>query len=134
MAYATSADLTAWLESQPVPVPVPANPAGLLEQASDDLDEVLIGASYDTDDVGQPTDPDVAKVLTKACVRQAHWLLERDDITGANSDIQSMSVGGRSFTRRTVGAGAGAVPKIGSRAAGVLRTSGLLTIWPVVVG
>ncbi|MEE4419521.1 hypothetical protein [Streptomyces bugieae] len=124
MPYATIEDLTTWL----APDPVPDNAVRLLEEASDALDEVLIGAVYGTDD------PAVAEVLRRACVRQVHWLMERDDETGANSDVQSMSVGGRSFTRRTVGSSAGVAPRIGSQAASVLRSSGLLTIYPLVVG
>jgi hypothetical protein len=130
VAYATTADLEAWLD----PEPLPPNAERLLEEASDDLDEVLIGAVYDTDEDGQPTDPDVAEMLRKATVRQVHWMMRRDDETGADSDVQSMTVGQRSFTRRTVGSAAGTTPKVGPRAAQILRTSGLLTMWPVVVG
>jgi hypothetical protein len=61
-------------------------------------------------------------------------MMDRDDETGANNDLQSMSAGSRSFTRRTVGEGAGAAPRIAPQAVTVLRTSGLLTMWPLVVG
>ncbi|MGW2724805.1 hypothetical protein [Streptomyces sp. NPDC001492] len=124
MAYATVSDLEAWL----TPEPAPANAWRLLEQASDAIDAALIGAMYN------PNDPQVQEVLRKACVRQVHWKMERGDETGAESDIQSMSAGSRSFTRRTVGEGAGATPKIGPEAATVLRNSGLLTMWPLVSG
>ena len=124
MAYATVSDLEAWL----TPEPAPANAWRLLEQASDAIDGALTGALYN------PADPDVQEVLRKACVRQVHWKMERGDETGAESDIQSMSAGARSFTRRTVGEGAGAAPKIGPEAATVLRNSGLLTMWPLVSG
>ncbi|MFJ8727773.1 hypothetical protein [Streptomyces sp. NPDC093269] len=124
MAYATISDLTDWLD----PEPAPAGASRLLEEASDAIDGALIGAMYD------PDDPDVQKVLRKACVRQVHWMMDRGDETGAQNDLQSMSAGSRSFTRRTVGEGAGAAPKVGPQAALVLRTSGLLTMWPLVVG
>lgn len=124
MAYATISDLEAWL----APEPAPAGAHRLLEQASDALDQALIGAMY------EPTDPGVQDVLRKACVRQVHWMMDRDDETGANNDLQSMSAGSRSFTRRTVGEGAGAAPRIAPQAVTVLRTSGLLTMWPLVVG
>jgi hypothetical protein len=124
MAYATISDLEAWL----APEPAPANASRLLEQASDALDSALIGAMY------EPTDPGVQEVLRKACVRQVHWMMDRDDETGANNDLQSMSAGSRSFTRRTVGEGAGAAPRIAPQAVTVLRNSGLLTMWPWVVG
>lgn len=126
MAYATTADLEAWL----APDPAPVNAVRLLEQASDDIDELLTGAMYDPDNAG------VLAVLKAACVRQVHWLMERDDETGATSDVQSMTVGQRSITRRA-GAGTGSsasVPRIGPRAAQVLRNAGLLTMWPLVVG
>lgn len=123
-SYATLDELTAWLH----PEPVPDNALRLLEEASDALDEVLIGALYD------PADPGVVDVLRRACVRQVHWMIERGDETGANADIQSMTTGQRSFTRRTVGSGAGVTPRLGAQAASVLRTSGLLTMWPLVVG
>ncbi|MFF7335447.1 hypothetical protein [Streptomyces sp. NPDC008150] len=124
MAYATVEQLEEWL----TPEPAPANAARLLDEASDAIDGALTGAYYD------PADPDVAAVLTKACVRQVHWMMDRDDETGAQNDLQSMSAGSRSFTRRTVGDGAGAAPKVGPQAALVLRNSGLLTMWPMVVG
>ncbi|MGW8702838.1 hypothetical protein ACWGOK_39035 [Streptomyces eurythermus] len=122
--YATVSDLETWL----APEPAPANALRLLETASDLLDAALTGAQYD------PDNPDVLEVLRRACVRQVHWMLDRDDETGATDDMQSMSVGGRSFTRRTVGEGAGAAPRIAPQAATVLRNSGLLTMWPLVVG
>lgn len=124
MSYATVSDLEAWL----APEPAPANAARLLEQASDAIDSALTGAMY------EPTDPDVLDVLRKACVRQVHWMMDRDDETGANNDVQSMSAGSRSFTRRTSGEGAGAAPRIAPQAVTVLRNSGLLTMWPLVVG
>lgn len=124
MAYATISDLEAWL----APEPAPANAHRLLEEASDAIDAALTGAMY------EPTNPDVQDVLRRACVRQVHWMMDRGDETGAQNDLQSMSAGGRSFTRRTVGEGAGAAPRIAPQAVTVLRSSGLLTMWPVVVG
>jgi hypothetical protein len=124
MAYATISDLEAWL----APEPAPANAHRLLEEASDAIDGALTGAVYN------PDDPDVLDILRRACVRQVHWMMDRGDETGAQNDLQSMSAGSRSFTRRTVGEGAGAAPKIAPRAVDVLRNSGLLTMWPWVVG
>lgn len=125
MAYATVSDLEAWL----TPEPAPANAWRLLEQASDALDSALIGAMYD------PNDPNVQETLRRACVRQVHWKMERGDETGAQDDVQSMTTGQRSITRR---AGAGSTgsgaPKIGPEAVTVLRNAGLLTMWPLVIG
>lgn len=125
MAYATTSDLETWLN----PEPVPANAVRLLEQASDAIDSALIGAMYD------PDDADVLEVLRKACVRQVHWMIERGDETGAQDDVQSMTTGQRSITRRTgSGSGGSAAPKVGPAAATVLRNAGLLTMWPLVIG
>ena len=124
MAYASVDDLTSWL----APDPAPDTAMRLLEQASDVLDELLVGAVYD------PDDPEVVEVLRRACVRQAHWMIERDDETGASSDIQSMATGQRSFSRRVSAPGSPAVQRVAPAAAGVLRTSGLLAMWPLVVG
>ena len=125
MAYATISDLEAWL----APEPAPANAHRLLEEASDAIDGALTGAHY------HPNDPDVLEVLRKACVRQVHWMMDRDDETGAQSDVQSMTVGQRSITRRASGNDSGSTaPKVGPQAAQVLRNSGLLTMWPTVVG
>jgi hypothetical protein len=125
MAYATVSDLEAWL----TPEPAPANAWRLLELASDALDNALIGAMY------EPSDPNVQETLRKACVRQAHYMLERGDETGAQDDVQSMTTGQRSITRRTgTGSGGAAAPRICTAAANVLRTEGLLTMWPLVIG
>jgi hypothetical protein len=124
MAYATVSDLEAWL----APEPAPENAWRLLEEASDAIDGALTGAMYN------PADLAVQDVLRKACVRQVHWMMDRGDETGAQNDLQSMSAGSRSFTRRTVGEGAGAAPRIAPQAVTVLRNSGLLTMWPLVVG
>ncbi len=127
MAYATISDLEAWL----TPEPAPANAWRLLEQASDAIDGALTGAMYN------PDDPDVQAVLTKACVRQVQFMMDRDDETGAQSDVQSMTVGQRSITRRapsSSNASGSGVPKVGPQAALVLRNAGLLTMWPLVSG
>lgn len=125
MAYATVSDLEAWL----TPEPAPANAARLLELASDRIDTALYGVAYDVDD------PDVQAVLTKACVRQAHWAVENDDETGARSDMQSMSTGKRSFSRFARGGSSGAgKSQLCDAAMDVLRNAGLLTVEPLVVG
>ncbi|MFJ1648009.1 hypothetical protein [Streptomyces sp. NPDC088258] len=127
MAYATVSDLTAWL----APEPAPDTAARLLELASTSVDVALYGVAYDADD------PDVQAVLAKACVRQVHWVLERGDETGAQSDLASMSTGKRSFTRFArggSGSGSSAAPRLAPGAVDVLRVAGLLRIDPLVVG
>ncbi|MFS4103763.1 hypothetical protein [Streptomyces sp. PD-S100-1] len=124
MPYATVSDLEAWL----APEPAPPNAVRLLTRASTAIDRALYGLAYD------PADPAVQTVLRNACVQQVHWMIERGDETGAQDDLQSMSTAGRSFTRRTVGDGAGSTPRLAQSAADVLLTSGLFYGFAWVVG
>lgn len=124
MPYATVSDLEAWL----APESAPENAVRLLDGASVAIDRALYGLAYDVDDA------DVKATLTRACVRQVHWMIDRDDETGAQNDLQSMSTGQRSFTRRTVGNGAGSTPRLADSAADVLLTSGHFTGFVWVVG
>ncbi|MGW0581351.1 hypothetical protein ACWD25_36630 [Streptomyces sp. NPDC002920] len=114
MPYATVDALEAWL----APEPAPENAVRLLTRASTAIDRALYGLAYNRDDT------DVLQTLSDACVQQVQWLMDRDDETGAMDDLQSMSTGQRSFTRRTVGQGAGSTPRLAQSAADVLLTSG----------
>jgi hypothetical protein len=122
--YATVSDLEAWL----APESAPENAARLLTRASTAIDRALYGLAYDRDD------PETVAVLRDACVQQVHWLIDRDDETGANNDLQSMSTGARSFTRRTVGQDAGSTPRLAQSAADVLKVSGLFHAFVWVEG
>ncbi|MFJ2110620.1 hypothetical protein ACIOEX_01605 [Streptomyces sp. NPDC087850] len=127
MAYATVSDLATWL----APEPAPESAVRLLELASTSIDVALYGVAYDVND------PDVQAVLAKACVRQAHWTMERGDETGAQSDLASMSTGKRSFSRFPrggSGSGASSAPRLAPGAIEVLRVAGLLHIDSLVVG
>ncbi|WP_432077827.1 hypothetical protein [Streptomyces sp. YPW6] len=124
MPYATVADLAAWL----APEPAPPNAVRLLTLASQRVDRALLGAWYDRDDA------DVVEVLRQATVQQVHWMLDRGDETEAQTDLQSMSTGARSFTRRTVGQGAGQTAQLAPAVADVLKTCGLFRFDPLVVG
>ncbi|MEU0991276.1 hypothetical protein [Streptomyces sp. NPDC005953] len=131
MAYATVTDLEHWL----TPEPAPANAVRLLELASERIDTALYGVAYQVDD------PDVQAALTKACVRQVHWVMEGDDETGARADIQSESTGKRSYSRfarpSNSGGGGGAqggVPRLAPAAVDVLRNAGLTVISPRTEG
>lgn len=126
MAYASVDELAAWL----APEPAPANAVRLLELASTAVDVALYGVAYDRDDL------EVLAVLAQATVRQAHWVIERDDETGAQSDVQTMSTGKRSFSRFARGGSTSstAVTRLAPGAVDVLRTSGLLVVDPLVVG
>ncbi|WP_428956222.1 hypothetical protein [Streptomyces sp. cg35] len=121
-SYATVSDLEAWL----TPEPAPANAARLLDRASTAIDRALYGLAYDKDD------PEVQEVLSRACVRQVHWLIGRDDETGAQDDVASMSTGQRSFTRRAPKDGESASSqRLAQSAADVLKVSGLFhgVVW-----
>jgi len=122
--YATVPDLTAWL----APEPAPSNAVRLLTLASQRVDRALLGAWYEADDA------EVVEVLRQATVQQVHWMLERGDETEAQSDLQSMSTGSRSFTRRTVGQGAGQTTQLAPSVVDLLRTCGLFRFDPLVVG
>lgn len=114
MPYATVSELEAWL----APEPAPENAVRLLTRASTAIDRALFGLAYDK------TSAAVKQTLSDACVQQVQWAIDRDDETGAQDDLQSMSTGQRSFTRRTVGSGAGSTPRLAQSAADVLLTSG----------
>ncbi|MYX14390.1 hypothetical protein GTY67_13385 [Streptomyces sp. SID8374] len=124
MLYATVPDLAAWL----APEPPPENAVRLLTLASQRVDRALLGAWYDRDDA------EVLEVLRQATVQQVHWMLERGDETEAQADLQSMSTGQRSFTRRTVGQGAGQAAQLAPSVVDLLRTCGLFRFEPLVVG
>ena len=84
-------------------------PAGLgrvLEVASIRVDELLVGAVYPVDAVGNPTDLDVKMVLRNATCEQALYMLELGDTSGAKAGMKSMTIGRIQWQR--------AEPKTGS--------------------
>ncbi|WP_192809930.1 hypothetical protein [Actinomadura rudentiformis] len=121
--YATPDELTAWLDS-----PAPPTAVRLLRVASQIVDEILIGAIYDTDADDAPTDPNVAARLREATCAQAAYLLALGDDTGATTQAGSHSVGGVSASR------AQAAPRWAPQAVSVLRSAGLVPVHPVVPG
>ncbi|MFI7890880.1 hypothetical protein ACIFUY_06405 [Streptomyces sp. CACIS-1.16CA] len=123
MPYATAPDLAAWL----APEPAPPNAVRLLTLASQRVDRALLGAWYDRDDA------DVVEVLRQATVQQVHWMLERGDETEAQSDLQSMSTGIRSFSKRPLRDGEQS-QKLAASVTDLLRTCGLFRFDPLVVG
>ncbi|XCM28857.1 hypothetical protein ABXI76_05225 [Streptomyces parvus] len=99
----------------------------LLTLASQRVDRALLGAWYD------PADAKVVEVLRQATVQQAHWMLDRGDETEAQSDLQSMSTGIRSFSKRPLRDGE-QPQKLAASVADLLRTCGLFRFDPLVVG
>lgn len=123
MPYATVPELTAWL----APEPAPPNAVRLLTLASQRIDRALLGAYYD------PANAEVVEVLRQATVQQVHWMLDRGDETEAQSDLQSMSTGIRSFSKRPLREGE-QPQKLAASVVDLLRTCGLFRFDPLVVG
>ncbi len=96
--YATVEDYRSWLGEQSADVS-----DRLLRQASRIIDELLIGAVYDTDTDDYPTDPDVRQALTDATCAQAEWMDAAGDTAGTG-DVQtvtSASIGSVSYSGQT---------------------------------
>ncbi|MFD5711328.1 hypothetical protein ACFWHW_13175 [Streptomyces pharetrae] len=118
MAYATEQQLIDYL----APDPAPANAAKVLDRASDDIDGLLIGAVYDTDSNGMPTDPKVQAALRKATLAQAEYLVATGDLTGAQRQWGRVQVGGVEYIRGTSGTEPG---RIAPAALQALRVAGV---------
>lgn len=111
MSYATTTDTDLATEDQ-------------LERASLAVDKALIGALYDTDNDGLPTDTTVAEALKKATILQARAIAAVD----AGPALKSASVGSASYSYAdripdglTLPAGGGLCPDAES----VLQLAGL---------
>jgi len=126
MAYATEADLTEYLDGDPMP----SHPQRLLNQASDDIDELLIGAVYPVDADGVPTGADHIDALMQVCVLQALFLAPDPD--GRKRQYSSMSTSNVSWTRATDASGSPITPEFSARAYKMLRLAGLMNF--VTVG
>ncbi|AMW13318.1 hypothetical protein A4E84_29780 [Streptomyces qaidamensis] len=124
MAYATEQQLIDYL----APDPTPANAAKVLDRASDDIDGLLIGAVYNTDVNGMPTDPKVQTALRMATLAQAEYLVATGDLTCAQRQGGRVQVGGVEYTRGTSGTEPG---RIAPAALQALRVSGALNRWVV---
>ncbi|MDN5750104.1 MAG: hypothetical protein L0H64_16595 [Pseudonocardia sp.] len=103
--YATTADYARWLRSAP---PAGAGPA--LAEGSRALEATLIGARYDIDAAGYPTDPRIRRAFRDAvCAQVAYW----DEIgdpagTGAAEQWTTIGVGPVQLSRAGRGKGSGA--------------------------
>lgn len=133
MAYATLSDLTAWLGATPDDT---ANATRLLTVASRRMDSVLIGAVYDVDDDGLPTDTDVAAVLRDAVCAQVEWWDETGDTsgTGAGGEWSSVSIGKVSLGAGNGVAGTPTGRRYAPEALEILRVAGLLPVSAYMVG
>ena len=126
VAYATTSDLAEFLKT----IPVWPGAERHLEQASEDIDELLIGAVYDVDTSELPTDPRVKAAITRATCAQAHFIREGGDETGGKSQFTSVHVGGMGYSRNRLISDAKArkPSKYSDRAVTILKAERLLPI------
>lgn len=122
--YATSDDLTAWLD----PDPVPEAAERMLRRASRFLDDrLLLTAVYPVDADGMPTRPDHRDALRDACCALVEWWAANgDDGTGAGSDYTTVTAGSISLTRAGGNSGTPADPRVSREAVEILGGAGLL--------
>ncbi|MFI0406588.1 hypothetical protein [Actinomadura sp. 3N508] len=125
VVYATIVDLEDFL----VTIPAWPGAARHLQQASEDIDELLIGAVYDVDEAGLATDPVQAAAIKRATCAQAHYIRESGDETGGKSQFTSVNVGGVSYSRKQAAPSPSRKPsKYADRAVTILRAERLLPI------
>lgn len=127
--YATVGEFMAFLD----PDPVPANAGRLLKNASRKLDGMLIGARYDTDTDGMPTDPTILDLFREAVCLQAQYIADLGDETGANANVSTATVGSVTVTRALSLVGDG-TPRVSPDMIELIRTSGLLPTYPTTCG
>lgn len=120
MIYATTTDTDLATEDQ-------------LERASLAVDRALIGALYDTDSTGMPTDPKILAALKQATIFQARAIAAVD----AGPGLKSSSLGSASYSYAdripdgiTLPAGGGLCPDAES----VLQLAGLTPAGVIVYG
>ncbi|MFD7647873.1 hypothetical protein ACFV5M_09455 [Streptomyces albidoflavus] len=110
----------------------PPDAEHLLARASQDVDDALLCAAYDTDSAGMPTDPSVAQALMEAtCAQVEYQLATGDDGTGAAGRWGSVSIGPVALSDRRDAPAAVGDLDLAPRAHRALRRAGLLpgVIW-----
>lgn len=125
--YATPEQFTAWSGQ-----PAPSDADRLLARASEDIDDALRAAVYDTDTAGMPTDQSVRDALSDAtCAQVEYQQATGDDGTGAAGRWGSVSIGPVSLSDRRDAPRAGGELDLAPRAYRALRRAGLLpgVIW-----
>ncbi|MEU5030174.1 hypothetical protein [Streptomyces milbemycinicus] len=129
MAYATVEEFTEFLD----PDPVPANAQRLLDRASTRLDRLLLGAVYETDDSGLPTDPELIEVFREAVCIQAQYIDSLGDETGAMANVSQMELGNQKIVRALSVVGSG-TPRVAPDLLDLLQTKGLWPVYPYTWG
>ncbi|MEV5131436.1 hypothetical protein AB0K87_13200 [Streptomyces sp. NPDC053705] len=125
--YATPEQLTAWTGQ-----PAPPDADRLLARASEDVDDALLSAVYDTDALGAPTDPKIVAALADAtCAQVEYQQATGDDGTGAAGRWDAVSIGPVSLSGRQSGPQAAGDVDLAPRAHRALKRAGLLpgVIW-----
>jgi hypothetical protein len=134
VAYATAEDLADYLGEQPPP----DNAATLLDRASTYVDDILIGAYYQTDTNGNPVDEDVAEALRKATCAQVLYWAETGNTSGTETGDggwRDMTIGNVRLSRSSGGSSqTGAAATFAPDALRHLRLAGLLPIAAWVYG
>ena len=130
--YATTEELTTWLE----PAPAPANAAGLLRSASSLIRSETKRARYATDADGYPTDTTLRTAFREATMAQAaYWSASQIDpalgAAGVKPLAASKSIGGASIAysvyAATAEARANSAGALGPDAFYILEDAGLLS-------
>lgn len=118
MAYATSADYESYTGQT-----APADIERLLDRASEWLDtELLLGAVYDVDAAGLPTDTDVIAALRDAtCAQVELWQSEGEDVD-VSGPVQSVGIGSVNIQ---YGAGRASAGSVAPRAVRALQRPAL---------
>ena len=115
MAYATASDLAASdFLSDGLVLPSSGQQARMLSRASREIDKALLGALYDVDSGGLPTDALVIVALRDATCAQVCWWLETGDEAGAAASVGGASTGGGPSVT-------GPIPRLAPDAVTVLR-------------
>jgi hypothetical protein len=96
-----------------------------LTMATEDIDNALIGAVYQTDANGMPGKGFIIDAFIRATARQIQWLLADNDPAGVKRMYASTSLGGVSHTRAR-NMTTGAFPLLAPRAAQILHSAGVL--------
>lgn len=114
MAYATPADLSAYIDQAP-----PDDAIRLLSRASDLIDDFLVGCTYNVDANGNPTDAATITAFNQACCAQVEYWLENGDEFSDLTRVSSYSIEGIAVTFKDP------PPRIAPRAKDVLRVAGI---------
>jgi hypothetical protein len=109
----------------------------VLVRASQRVDAALIGAVYDVDEAGMPTDPETLAALRDATCAQVHYWQQQGDKTGTGTATQwgSVKIGDVQLGNPTTAAGGGgSAGTLCAEADDVLRVAGLLPVSPWLFG